>query len=335
MLKKILFYSLFFAVTWASSYAASNEEKSLLILNMKNEAALPRNFRTTQDAFKIKSLALSREGLNSLNLSGSAQFSENALGAILNHLNYPSHFFIIDLRQEYHGFLNGTAVSWYGVRDWDNVGKPLEDILRNERFLLQDCLKRRTISLNLIVKKDKTGNKLPEVKQIPFRVFNIATEREIANRYQVHYIRIPVTDHVKPTDEAVDLFISFVRNLPKDYWLHMHCAAGVGRTTTFMAMFDMIKNAKTVGLDDILKRQWSIGGLNFQNLSEKTSWKLPYAILRLRFLEDFYEYCRLYSGNWDKTWSLYMLEKQGKNPDGRNCLTQEESADFLEEELVK
>ena len=34
----------------------------------------------------------------------------------------------------------------------------------------------------------------------------------------------------------VDYFIDFVENQPENTWLHFHCKAGAGRTTTFMIM---------------------------------------------------------------------------------------------------
>lgn len=41
--------------------------------------------------------------------------------------------------------------------------------------------------------------------------------------------------------ENIDEFIKLYKSLPKDAWLHFHCEAGKGRTTTFLAMYDMMK----------------------------------------------------------------------------------------------
>ena len=47
-------------------------------------------------------------------------------------------------------------------------------------------------------------------------------------------------------------------------WLHFHCLAGYGRTATFMAIYDMMKNPD-VGLSDIVYRQSMTGGENLLN----------------------------------------------------------------------
>jgi len=64
-----------------------------------------------------------------------------------------------------------------------------------------------------------------------------------------------VTDHVRPLDDAVDRFILAVRALPDGAWTHFHCEAGLGRTTTFMVLYDMLRNANRVSLEDIVRRQ--------------------------------------------------------------------------------
>lgn len=50
-------------------------------------------------------------------------------------------------------------------------------------------------------------------------------------------------------------FITFVNNQPENSWLHFHCKAGIGRTTTFMIMYDIMKNCNDVSLYDIITRQ--------------------------------------------------------------------------------
>ena len=89
---------------------------------------LPRNFRTSEGAFQAPdekyqldaSYQPSRKGLDTLRASGSAQCSPEEMKALYQELRRHTDgpIYDIDLRQESHGYLDGTAVSWYGERDW-------------------------------------------------------------------------------------------------------------------------------------------------------------------------------------------------------------------------
>ena len=98
----------------------------------------------------------------------------------------------------------------------------------------------------------------------------------------MQYIRIPVTDGNLPTDDMVKYFIDFVSKLPNDTWLHFHCKEGIGRTTTFMIMYDIMKNYKDVSLDDIIKRQ-----VVLSTISDKSAQDF-YTGNHFKFLSDFY-----------------------------------------------
>lgn len=87
-----------------------------------------------------------REGLDELQASGSAQFSLNQFSALTKALqeNGAKDIYIVDLRQENHGFFNNDAVSWYGKRDWANIGKSRKEIIRQEMNLLKANLNKNT-----------------------------------------------------------------------------------------------------------------------------------------------------------------------------------------------
>lgn len=100
------------------------------------------------------------------------------------------------------------------------------------------------------------------------------------------YIRMPVTDDQLPKENTINDFIKFVQNTPKDSYLHFHCKAGVGRTTTFMILYDIMKNYNTVPLNDIIIRQVKLGHLNNKELLDFTS------VRRLNFFTNFYNRCK-------------------------------------------
>ena len=117
------------------------------------------------------------------------------------------------------------------------------------------------------------------------------------------YIRIPVTDKEKPSDDMVDYFVQFVQSLPQNTWVHFHCEEGMGRTTTFMVMYDIMKNAKRVSLDDIMNRQVLIGG---QDLLDDKVNTTKNAKERTEFIQEFYKYALQNNDNFKTTWSQWI-----------------------------
>ena len=67
----------------------------------------------------------STAGMDQLHISGSEQYSEEQfreLAGQLREMAGNDPVYIIDLRQESHGFLNGIPVSWYGNDNEQNIG---------------------------------------------------------------------------------------------------------------------------------------------------------------------------------------------------------------------
>lgn len=267
----------------------SNKEDLRLILNSENiEGQLPRNFRMSSDSWLGASSKKepSRIGLDELHASGSGQFSEDGLKAILSRLNTSQPITVVDLRQESHGFANGIAVSWYASHDAANVGKSLTEIEADESKRLQELLSQKDVSIEDVLRK--TDDVIDKTTPMVVSVEKVATEKELTQSLNVGYFRIPVTDHLPPTKDDVERFLTFVRSLPANTWLHFHCEAGDGRTTSFLSMYDMFRNAKNVSFDDIIERQYRLGGINLAEMPEKSSWKYPHEVDRVKFLQEFY-----------------------------------------------
>ncbi|TNJ61367.1 hypothetical protein FE784_34405 [Paenibacillus hemerocallicola] len=100
-----------------------------------------------------------------------------------------------------------------------------------------------------------------------------------------------VTDHHRPHDEVVDQFVRYVEALPERTWQHFHCRGGVGRTTTFILMYEMMKNSGSVDYEDFLIRHQLIGGRNMREMDPHESYKYNAAVERLEFIRQFYAYC--------------------------------------------
>jgi hypothetical protein len=134
-----------------------------------------------------------------------------------------------------------------------------------------------------------------------------STERDIVEAGGAHYVRITVTDHARPLDDEVDRFILAVRALPQDAWAHFHCEAGRGRTTIFMVLYDILRNAAHVSLEDIVRRQKLLGyDYDVLRPAEPGNWKAPYTDDRIAFVRAFYHYARANLNGQPKLWSEWL-----------------------------
>ncbi len=262
----------------------------LLVLDARNVEKLPKKFRVDTNLHTI----------------GSAQFSERGLLMGLERVR--SHkVTIVDLRQESHGYLNGNAISWYGKHDAANAGSTSEQIHERETKLLASLEKNKFVTVYNIIKKSEDGT-IISAKPQDFAVHTVSSEEEIAVKHHLKYKRIYVQDFHSPHPKAVDQFIKLVRDLPQERWLYFHCRGGSGRTTSFMAMYAMMRTAKSVSFEEIMAHQKELGGKDLTKLPKEDSYKYEAAVERLNFLKKFYEYAK--SGDDTVLWSEWLKAHQ-------------------------
>lgn len=302
--------------TWARKHAYETYTPDysgyIWRLDAVDKAQLPRNFRTTEDGFgapaeKFKLDAAympSREGMDRLHASGSAEFSAQEFAGLVKTLKAKTNgpVYIIDLRQETHGLFNGDAVSWYGKHDWGNIGRTAQEVLRDERQRLRAAPGREYI-VSVLDKQEEPLTTKPEL------IRQVMSEEEMVKAAGLQYMRITATDHIWPAPQYIDEFIAFYQKMPQDAWLHFHCEAGVGRTTVYMALYDMMKNP-SVSLKDILYRQHLIGGtyLGYTvDTPKKGDWKADYYNEKARMIGLFYEYVQQnHTDNYQTNWSAWL-----------------------------
>ena len=291
-LKATLFISFASVVSLLANYELSDP---LLILNMENQAAFPRNFRLSTFPMKEETTPLpSSQGLVELRASASGQFSEKSFAKMLEVIP-EKKILMFDLRQESHGYVDGIAVSWYGKRDWGNVGKSLKEIIFDEEQKLECLRKEQSLVIH------------DAMNPFVVNANSIFNENELASKYEIQYVRLPVTDHVKPDDEMVDRFLKLIENDCQESWIHFHCSAGRGRATTFMCLYDILKNGKDVSFHDILMRQSLIGGKCLLKFPSPTAWKYGFAVERTEFLKEFYQFINERSQH--ESWSDWKIKR--------------------------
>jgi len=244
---------------------------SLLAIDGNMPATLPPKFRLINDS--------------NMHVIGSGQFSKRQLIYIKKIINAP--IIIVDLRQESHGFVNGLPVSWFGTKNWANKGKSTQTIDVEQQDLLNKLKNKSVISVAKILTKNSSGA-VTRVKTLTLKPQLVYSERYLAQQLGLGYIRFYVTDHSPPSLQQLQSFKKLVAALPKNTWIYLHCRAGVGRTTTFMLLYAIIKRGKAASLQKIINRQISIGGKDLEKLPAKNSYKYPLALQRENFIKAFY-----------------------------------------------
>ena len=273
-------------------------------IDLKLANALPRNFRTTDEPLKAnKGEAPVTTGLRNLRASGSGEFTPEGLKLLLARTRGPVTTF--DLRQETHIFVNDLPVSWYASRDWANVGRSQSEVEADETARVASLKPGSKLDVRPgHPVKHGNGNSVPPQR---VTVERAGTERDVVEGAGTHYVRVTVTDHARTLDQEVDRFVLAVRELPENAWAHFHCEAGLGRTTTFMVLYDMLRNANRVSLQDIVRRQKILSsGYDVLQPNEPGNWKAPYAADRAAFVGAFYDYARANPNGQPKLWSEWL-----------------------------
>lgn len=249
--------------------------------------------------------------MDDLRISGSGQPTASSLIILKSFLDkkiaQDGKIYIVDLREESHGFANGFPVSFYQPKNLANFFKPRNQIETIEVELLTDMLGRNFDFLPL-------GNEDKKLlKPINVTVGNVDTERQKATELGLIYLRFPTTDMYFPTPDVVDKFINFVASVNENDWVHFHCQAGHGRTSTFMIMYEILKNPEK-SLEDICRDQAAKGGSDLLTRKVDNGDRDYYVEahnLRADNLEKFYDYAfKIHHGYIDISWSEYIRQNK-------------------------
>ena len=278
-----------------------------------DDGALPNSLRSMIDRKVAGNL-----------ISGSAQFSPAQLQNMISQGHVQTPLTVVDLRQESHGFLglqnprnesSEIAVSWFVERDWINVAKGLPGIKADEVQKLQQAANSQDLSVDSIEEKTDEDGICAATRFSVSPIGSSNTEETMLQALNIGYLRLPTTDHCRPRDSEVDSFVAFETSLKEDMWLHFHCRAGDGRTTTFMAMHDILHNAPGDPIDVILKRQGpvnqgGIGGVDLTTVVKSHDrYDYPFLAERVEFMQSFYNYvCQAKPGGFNLTWSDWVIQ---------------------------
>ena len=271
----------------ASLYSEPELSNDVNLVLDNNNPDLPSHFRKTSDLTVLNDKTYNLIGLEDLNISGSEQFSALNLPKLISAINTKLPIIDVDLRGECHGFINNLPVSWENEANDANIGLTREQILNKETKYLE------SIKLNVPI----TLSNYDKKTIIPTQVFS---ENELMNKNSISYIRINATDRIPPTPENIDYFLQSILSSPQNCWFHFHCKEGIGRTTTFMIFYDMMKNYNNVSAQDIISRQINLPAFSEFDIELLTSDR------RMTLYNNFYNYCVKYGDTFKTPYSEYI-----------------------------
>lgn len=295
------------AMTWPAP--PRDARTPTLVVDNPAFNGLAPNFRSFEDiASAARSRGIDATGLDFMPISGSGQFSAGAWRRLRNSAKLTGGFTVVDLRQESHGFLDSNAISWFAGDNWANVGMTREQALAAEARRLTDLARRHSVTPPTLEDFRNRGiRKGPELT-----VQHVAGEGALISQTNARYMRLTVTDHLRPTDADVDRFTAFMLNRLNHQSVHIHCQYGDGRTTTFLAMVDMLVNADKVPFATILARQALTGPqtdlADLQLVNGQDGPRTPYYRERLEFLRRFYAFATARRYGERRRWSRWVAD---------------------------
>lgn len=260
--------------------------------------------------------------LASIRFSASGQFSEYQFSHLVSFLTTtdgthttvsPSKIYIVDLRKEVRGFINGKPIT---LREGKINTISYYDTTGNEYATAISGLKTiaPTTGIDIYTKPLKGAQQANAHYVAQFK-----TEEDIVTGYTkpgesapagIHSINIRIQDHTRPSDETVDQFVSFVTSLSfsgssDDPWVHFHCSGGHGRATTGSIMYYIMRKTladlRTMTINDIFKKVAKLGGKDFTQPYDfnaevrdndlcLASWESSHHNAKLKFMDYFLAY---------------------------------------------
>lgn len=268
-----LFLLVLFLVNPVFSYA---KEATIPVFDNteNNQSQLPRNFRD-----------LSSLGINAI---ASAQFSATQLQEV-KKLYPKDKIIVIDLRQENHGFINNEAVSWHSIFEMANNNKTVSQIKIDEASTLNFAKKNGEFVVNKVLERNRERGWYNSIYPQVVTVKSATSEEELVKQQGFSYKRFPIRDFDIPDKKQLNEMISFIKSLPQDEKIYVHCAGGKGRTGMFLIIVDILQNSKTTTLDKIFTRQHNLGAAELNKISEEEAWTNDIAEKRVEMLKALYQ----------------------------------------------
>ncbi|MBS0271779.1 MAG: hypothetical protein JSR85_03950 [Proteobacteria bacterium] len=237
------------------------------------EAFFSSNFRTTQD--KIWSTQhVDLTGLRELKASGGTSVRFPDLRRRLSHVQDP--IVIIDGINEFHGYVQGIPSTFFAYQHSNPHWK----------YYIRRIVFTGTTDVR------------PDL---------VIPESQMAQQNGFTYYHVKIGSKFISSKETIDEIVKIFDELPSNAWIHFHCHYGKGRTSMMLVMYDIMKNAPHISLENIVKRQHLLGSEDLLNtvVWKKGSYTKQQLEERANFIKAFYDFvCQRKAGGIQK-WSAW------------------------------
>lgn len=237
------------------------------------EAFYSWNFRTTDDNIS-SNMTINWTGLKELKASGGTSVRFPDLKRKLSHIKDP--IVIVDGIHEFHGYIHGIPSTFFAYQH------------KNPRW--KYFIRRLIFTGTTAVKKDL-----------------VVPESEMARQNGFLYYKVNIGSKFIASPKAIDEIVNIFDALPPNAWVHFHCHYGKGRTSMMLVMYDMMKNAPQVSLEDIIKRQHALGSEDLLNTTvwKKGSYTKQQLEDRAAFIRSFYDFACQRRAGGTQVWSEF------------------------------
>lgn len=166
-------------------------------------------------------------------------------------------------------------------------------------------------------KKDNICNLRRLIAGVPFKAeeidpSQIYTESSKMDELGINYINPLSLSWASDWRYVEELLEIFENTDPHVTHLHFHCEHGKGRTTTLMVLYDIYRNAHQVPLQDIVDRNFCLGGEDLMNtiIWKKGTWTQEGLLNRKHLVTAFYDYMNDPHGHGELSWTTWLKKKQ-------------------------
>lgn len=243
---------------------------------------------------------------NPLNIHASGFINFNEFKSRISPQDYKK-VYVINLLDDDIYYYKNRCLRWYGLGyKKEDLGEPL---FHHKK--LKYCYKSFLRFIYQAPPKEKISTD-PSLVQ---------TEREIVETLNISYA-MPLkgrANWLEKQDYISDI-IRFFESLPKEAILCVHCAHGKGRTTTFLALYDIFKYRDKLTLQQVADRHYCLNREDILDTTvwENGSWTQEALLARKELLTRFHLY--MTSGeagyphlSWEE-WSQAYSLKNEKEP---------------------
>ena len=229
------------------------------------------------------------KGLQKANFSGSGSL-------VINHLK--------DMKKSLNGNLrviNGT----------DEKSQTTFYNGRTLYFLCMDSEGDKVVSHN--IRKGLSCYAKRFISDVPIRLDGaqpalLRSEAQVMQELDIPYTSIFPLDFTSKWDYMDELIAVFEQVNPKDTHILFHCTRGQGRTTTLMVLYDTFQNHKLASLNEIIDRQYCMGGEDLSDTTHrpKGTWKHEALVNRKSLVQAFYDYMSDPNGYGQVNWKQWL-----------------------------